>query len=154
VFVTVQLIHLLHLCIVIAYIAAPIAAFFGDVRTARRRRRSAPSPAFVATICAGIAIGTSVSVAYAVVVSAHAATMQVVLASYFAASLLFILKAFDNLLRHGLTRLLGHRVYRFFPDPDAPSAAGTVPPMVRRDTGMRRPSAISSTLRIVLLFGL
>src|SRR4051812_9280676 len=103
------LIHLLHLLIVVVYLAAPVVALVLDVYWARRRHRSAPSPGFVATICAGIAIGTSVSVAYAVVVGGRANAWQIALAAYFASALLFLLKGFDTALRRGLTMLSRRR---------------------------------------------
>jgi fermentation-respiration switch protein FrsA (DUF1100 family) len=96
------LIQLLHLLIVAVYLATPPAALVLDIRALRRRRRKAPSPQYVATAWTGIALGTSISVAFAAFTGTRGSVEQAALASYFATSMLFLLKAFDRLLRGGL----------------------------------------------------
>jgi fermentation-respiration switch protein FrsA (DUF1100 family) len=95
-------IQLLHFLVMAVYVIAPPAALVIDIRHLRRRGQKAPSPQFVATACAGIALGTSVSVAFAAFTATHGSVAQAAIASYFAAGMLFLLKGFDRLLRNGL----------------------------------------------------
>ncbi|MBV8780122.1 MAG: alpha/beta hydrolase [Phycisphaerae bacterium] len=95
-------IHLLHLPLVLAYLTAPMIALGLDIRSARRQGRLSPSPGYVGTLCAGIALGTGVCVTYAFAVGGRADPAQVALASFFAAGMLFLLKGFDFLLRRFL----------------------------------------------------
>jgi fermentation-respiration switch protein FrsA (DUF1100 family) len=111
----VAMIHILHLVMMATYLSAPLAAFWIDMRRLRRRRQKPPSPQFVGTFCAGIALGTGVSVAFALLTGTHGSIMQAALASYFAAGMLFLLKGFDRLLRNGLLLVIARRHWLILP---------------------------------------
>jgi fermentation-respiration switch protein FrsA (DUF1100 family) len=121
------LLALLHLVVIAIYLFAPVAALVIDVNRLRRRGGKAPSPQYVATACAGIALGTSVSVAFAAFSGARGTVGQAAIASYFAISMLFLLKGFDRLLRNGLLVAIERRRWLILP---------------------------AATARIVLLFGI
>jgi fermentation-respiration switch protein FrsA (DUF1100 family) len=109
------LIQLIHLVVVAVYVSAPLTALWFDIKRCRRRGRKAPSPGYVGTACAGIALGTTVSVAFGLVVGARGSVGQTVLASYFAASMLFLLKGFDRMLRNGLLLAVVRRRWMLMP---------------------------------------
>jgi fermentation-respiration switch protein FrsA (DUF1100 family) len=109
------LIQSIHMLVVGIYVCAPLAALWFDIKRCRRRGRKAPSPGYVGTACAGIALGTTVSVAFGLVVGARGSVGQTALASYFAASMLFLLKAFDRLLRDGLLLAVVRRRWMLMP---------------------------------------
>jgi fermentation-respiration switch protein FrsA (DUF1100 family) len=111
----IELIRAMHLVLMAVYVSAPLAALWLDIRYLRRRGRKAPSPAYVGTACAGIALGTCISVAFAAVVGARGSVGQAALASYFAASMLFLLKGFDGLLRNGLLLAIRKRRWLLMP---------------------------------------
>ena len=100
------LIQLLHFPLLCAYLIAPLAALAIDIRRARHQGRLAPSPAYVGTVCAGIALGTGACVTYAMVAGGRADLSQVAMASFFAAGMLFLLKAFDWVLRRLLNQVV------------------------------------------------
>ena len=109
------LIQFLHFFVVAIYVAAPFAALAIDVRHLHRRGRKAPSPQYVGTVCAGIALGTSVAVAFGALTGARGSIGQAAIASYFAASMLFVLKGFDRLLRNALLLAVARRRWLILP---------------------------------------
>jgi fermentation-respiration switch protein FrsA (DUF1100 family) len=109
------LIQSLHLLVVAVYVITPLAALWIDIRHLRRRGRKPPSPQFVGTACAGIALGTCVAVAFGLIMGTRGSIGQAALASYFAASMLFLLKGFDRLLRNGLFLAVARRRWLILP---------------------------------------
>src|SRR5437764_13005844 len=59
---------ILHKLIVAIYMALPVAAVVFDARRQRRKNRAAPSGGLAMTICAAVALGTSLSLVYALAV--------------------------------------------------------------------------------------
>jgi uncharacterized protein len=111
----VPIIRVLHLLLMAIYIGTPPAALWLDIRRLRRRGRRAPSPQFVATVCAGITLGTCIAVAFAAFTFNKGSAGQAVIASYFATSLLFLLKGFDKILRNGLLASIARRPWMIVP---------------------------------------
>jgi fermentation-respiration switch protein FrsA (DUF1100 family) len=109
------LLQLLHHAVVAVYLATPLAALWLDIKHSRRRGRKAPSPHYVGTACAGIAMGTCVSIAFGFFAGAHGSVGQAALASYFAMSMLFLLKGFDRLLRDAILLAIARRRWLLMP---------------------------------------
>src|SRR5436190_4534899 len=124
-----------HWMIVVLYVAMPVAVIVIDLLRARRRRAGWPGGHLVATACGGIALGTTLSIIYAVAVHARLQLTQLGLAIYFATGLLMVLKGFDWLLKSGHVALVR-----------------TVPP--QRSRSRFSVSALGGTLRVALLFGI
>lgn len=101
-----------HKLIVAFYLVAPPGALAVDAIMAWRKGRGVPSAGLVMTVTAAILLGTAVSLIYAIAIGGHLPLMQILLAIYFAAGLMLILKCFD-----GGVRLLGTRLFRRLLDP-------------------------------------
>src|SRR4051794_5648087 len=124
-----------HWIIIVLYLAAPVVVITIDLLRARRRKRAWPGGSLVATICGGIALGTTLSIVYAIVVHARLQLTQLGLAIYFATGLLMVLKGFDWLLKSGHLALVR-----------------SVP--AQRNRSRFSVSALGGTLRVALLFGI
>ncbi len=98
-----------------AYLIAIPTALIVDIRHLRRRRRKAPSPQFVGTVCAGVALGTCSAIGFAAFNGARGTVQQAAIASFFVTALLFILKAFDRILRNLLVRIAVRRHWLILP---------------------------------------
>src|SRR3954470_8746922 len=88
----------LHLLIGGLYIAAPVAAMFVDAFRARKQQRHRPGGWLIGIVLAGVLVGTAMAVLYSVAVGGKVRIGQAMLASYFAMSMLLILRFFDWLL--------------------------------------------------------
>jgi hypothetical protein len=96
------MLYSVHLVLIAVFVALPVVAVVVDAARARRRRKSAPSMPMLGTIVGGVVIGVALTVVYSIVMKGRASIGQMLLAVYFAFSLLLLLKGFDFLLRTGL----------------------------------------------------
>jgi fermentation-respiration switch protein FrsA (DUF1100 family) len=94
-----------HWILVVAYIAVLPAAAGWVAWRVYRSKKVGPAGSFIVTCMVGIVLGCSMSVIYAVAVQGRVAFAQMALASYFAASMLLLIKIFDRLLRKSLVKL-------------------------------------------------
>jgi fermentation-respiration switch protein FrsA (DUF1100 family) len=101
--------------LVFAYLATPAVALVVDVRDMRKRGGRSPGPQYVATVCAGVALGASVAVLFAAFAGDRASVGQALLCGYFATSLLFMLKAFDRVLRETLLEVARRSAWLLLP---------------------------------------
>lgn len=98
------MLRILHYLLCTAFLVAPLAAVLVDVYSARRQRRHATAAPLLISLCGGVVLGTSIVLAYAFAVGGRASLWQLLLAVYFATSLLLILKAFDWGVRTGAAK--------------------------------------------------
>src|SRR5580765_5505529 len=98
--------RIFHLLITAIYFGAPVGAVVIDAIVARRRGRSAPRAWLVGVVLAGVIVGTTIAVLYAVAVGGKVRVGQAVIGSYFAIGMLLILRGFDWLLLRGIAKLL------------------------------------------------
>lgn len=102
--------RVLHLFLVAAYIAAPLAAVAGVVVLNARDRRAGllPEPRWVSLLLSGIAgtvLGGSLALIYSRFIAGTFGAVsagQILLAGFFGISLLLLFKGFDQLVRMGI----------------------------------------------------
>src|SRR4051794_5568149 len=97
---------ILHRAIVAIYFAAPLLAILVDAFQARKRSRTTPGAWLVGVVVAGVIVGTSISVLYAVAVGGRIRVGQAMIGSYFAIGMLLILRLFDWLIQRGIATVL------------------------------------------------
>lgn len=93
-----MILHLLHLLVVVIYVALPIAAI---ALAALRPQRRGVVAGTVLTVLMGMTIGSALSVVYAAAAGGRVPIAQMALTGYFTISLLLLLKLFDRFLRWG-----------------------------------------------------
>lgn len=104
------MLRLLHLLIVWLYLALPAIALIWVVLSRRRPDRGVgQATSLTVTFVAGLAIAVAVCLFYARAFDGHLPARQVLLATYFATSLLLLLRCFDVALLWMLRRLVGLR---------------------------------------------
>ncbi len=98
----------MHLILMAVFIATPPAALFAAAFDARHRPTGRALGGSIFTLVAGFVLGIAMSVVYAVGIGGAVPIGQVMLAGYFAASMLYLLKGLDvaivRLLLLALTR--------------------------------------------------
>lgn len=95
----------IHYLIVAVYLVLPVAALVVDLVRARKRRGRFPSRGLMVSFAMAIFLGAGICLAYGMLVGGTTPIAQVALACYFAAGLLFVLKAFDWSLSRALMKL-------------------------------------------------
>lgn len=128
-----MLLNTLHLLIVVIYIALPLLVLGALIRPAETTVRRKRLAGFLLSAVAGLALGGLLAVSYAIGVGGQPRVGQVLLAGYFAISLLLVLRFYDLLLK-GMGKLA---VMRLRPGKLRGSLAG-----------------LMTVVRLVLLFGL
>ncbi len=129
--------QVLHQLIVAFYLVAPLGAILIDALRARKLKRTSPGAWLVGVVLAGVIVGTSVSVLYALAVGGRARVGQAMLASYFAIGMLLILRGFDWLIQRVIARVL--RTNRIVEKPSI---------------GLHLRMFLGGFVRLVVLFGL
>jgi fermentation-respiration switch protein FrsA (DUF1100 family) len=125
---------------------------------ARRTRSKAPLTSLAFTAAVGLTLGLALNLVYMTATRGRIVPMQVVLAGYYAAGMLLLLKLFDHLLQRGLDRAFGlHRapvVEAVMVPDDAPAAPSAAPPVVVVKRRPRLRAFFAGAVRVVILFGI
>lgn len=89
----------LHLLTVFTYVALPLLALGFVLRPAEAAIRQSRLAGFILTALAGLTLGGTLAVVYAISVDGRPKIAQVLLTGYFAISMLLLLRLYDLLLR-------------------------------------------------------
>ncbi len=96
------MIWLLSLLVRAIYFVLPAAAIIFIYLTKNKQHRNTA----IGTIFSGILLAVAILYAYAIAIGAKPSTMQIVLAFYFGASMMLLLRLFDNALKWSISRAL------------------------------------------------
>jgi alpha-beta hydrolase superfamily lysophospholipase len=98
--------YALHWIIVAIYIVLPAAVLAAAVHRQRRHGHKGVISTQIVTFVAATAVGLGLNLVYAAGTHGRPTVAQVLLASYFAAGMLFIVRGYDAALQIGLRRLM------------------------------------------------
>ncbi len=167
------MLYVVHILMLGVFIALPVVALTVDAIRARRRRKTAPSMPMLVTLIGGVVLGVTLTVVYSIAMKGRASVGQMLLAVYFAFSLLLLLKGFDYVLRAALvkgwmrvasvpitradrsgTAAISRATTEDFPaEPLSTMPTGLPPPPKRRRRLPRFLDILPALLRIAILFG-
>ncbi len=100
------MLYALHWTIVAIYIVLPAVVLATAIHRQRRRGQKGAVSTQIVTFVAAIAVGLGLNLVYAAGTHGRPTVPQILLASYFAAGMLLILRGYDTALQLGLRRLM------------------------------------------------